>query len=163
MIRLRLVLTVAATFAMLAACTGGGDDRNAALSAVEQKERKKEYSCSETADHVLGKPKDTIYAYVRSDCLNAHAAKDPTPADSDWGDGAGWIKDFDNDADSLINNSKYWVAFYSKPDYKGDAFCVGPGRWVNKLYLYGDSEGSWSNSISSHKRVSGKKCSRRFG
>lgn len=160
--RLKLVLTAAAIVALLAACTGG-DERNAAPNALQQREQKKEQTCSETADDVLGKPKDTIYAYVRSDCLKAHGAKDPTPADSDWGDGKGWIKDFDNEADSLINNSKYWVAFYSKPDYKGDAFCVRPGLWVNKLYLYDDSDGSWSNSISSHKRVSGEKCARRFG
>src|SRR5262245_13694503 len=101
--RLKLVLTAGATIALLAACTGG-DAHEAALNAARQK---KELTCSQTADHVLGKPKDTIYAYVRSDCLNAHGAKDPTPADSDWGDGDGWVKDFDNEADSLINNSKY--------------------------------------------------------
>lgn len=164
--RMRLVMTTATTAAVLAVGSGAvqlltpADDRTDALSRGSAK---KDHNCSETVDDVLGKPNDTIYLYVRSSCKGSHGAKDPTPADGDWGDGAGWIKDFDNEADSLINNTDHWVAFYSKPGYRGDSFCVRPGRWVNKLYLYDDSKGSWSNSISSHKEVSGKKCNRRFG
>lgn len=154
-------MTAATVVTLLAAC--GGPAPQDGKSRAQQAQAKQDHTCSETADDVLGKPNDTIYLYVRSDCKGSNGAKDPTPEDSDWGDGAGWIKDFDNEADSLINNGKYWVEFYSKPDYKGDSFCVRPGRWVNKLYLYGDSAGSWSNSISSHQRVSEKSCSRRFG
>jgi hypothetical protein len=68
--------------------------------------------------------------------------------------------------DSIVNTTDRNVAFFNEPGYEGDSFCVRPGEYVRRLYLYGDGSGTndwWSNSISSHKFVAAKDCDRWFG
>lgn len=60
------------------------------------------------------------------------------------------------------------MEFYTRTGWsdKGDRFCVRPRHYVTKLYMYGDGKdeaGSWSNSISSHRRVDPSVCKRFFG
>ena len=113
-------------------------------------------NCHETADKYQGA--GNLYLYSTEYCGGAHGAKDDSGADRHYGDGAGQIKDFDNKAVSIVNTTGQHVEFYNYPEYnsghpEGDSFCLRPGHWVNRLSLYGDGDGSWGNSISSHRLV----------
>lgn len=122
-----------------------------------------ELDCRETADEYENKGR--IYLYTRSSCDGANDAWDDDN-DSDYGDGKGRIKKFDNRADSIVNTTKRNVEFYNLPGYKGKSFCVRPGEYVHRLFVYGDGSGTnhwWSNSISSHRFVSAGSCDRWFG
>jgi hypothetical protein len=130
-------------------------------------EAAREKDCRATNNSLPSSDKH-IYLYAVSKCEDRHGAKDDSAADRDYGDGKGQVKDFDNKAGSLINHSDATVEFYTRPGYsdKGDRFCVRPGHYVTKLYMYGDGKdekGSWSNSISSHRMVDPKNCKRFFG
>ncbi|MGH3905352.1 MAG: peptidase inhibitor family I36 protein [Pseudonocardiaceae bacterium] len=118
--------------------------------------------CRETANTY--KDNDKLYLYARSYCEGAHDRWDDD--DSDYGDDKGRIKDFDNKVDSIVNTTDENVAFFNEPNYHGDSFCVRPGEYVRRLYVYGDGSGTndwWSNSISSHKFVAANDCDRWFG
>jgi hypothetical protein len=112
-----------------------------------------------------------VYLYGRSYCKGSHDAKDDAN-DSDYRDVKGNVQNFDNEVDSIINKHKTKsVKFYNYPDYnkgheaEGDTFCVRPGHYVRRLYIYGDGGGNnwWSNSISSHEFVDAGDCDRWFG
>jgi hypothetical protein len=124
--------------------------------------------CHETADKYRGA--GNIYLYRGTYCSGGHDAKDDSAEDSDHGDGAGQITDFDNRADSIINTTDKHVEFFNYPDYnrgypEGDSFCLRPDAWVNQISKYGDGHQSWSNSISSHRLVDDpeRECDRWFG
>lgn len=165
----RLALTSTAAIAVLMA---GGVSAAAmapdARPAVEARPaRALEKDCRATAN---GLPSDDnhVYLYTVQKCGGGNDAKDDSTEDRDYGDGKGQIKDFDNQAGSLINHSDHTVEFYTRPGYsdEGDRFCVRPGHYVTKLYMYGDGKqeaGNWSNSISSHRKVDPGKCKRFFG
>ncbi|GAB3921614.1 hypothetical protein GCM10029976_008910 [Kribbella albertanoniae] len=159
--RARLTLAAAATAAAVLV-TGG-----ASSTAAEEPDTKAGKDCRETSES-LPIENDYVYLYSESKCAGAHDAKDDSSRDSDYGDGKGQIKDFDNQAGSLINHSDSTVEFYTRTGYShaGDRFCVRPRHYVTKLYMYGDGKqeaGSWSNSISSHRQVSPADCKRFFG
>ncbi len=119
--------------------------------------------CRETA--ITYEDNDKLYLYGRSYCKGAHDRWDDDN-DSDYGDDKGKIKDFDNKVDSIVNTTDENVAFFNEPNYQGDSFCVRPGEYVRRLYVYGDGSGTndwWSNSISSHKFVAANDCDRWFG
>jgi hypothetical protein len=125
-------------------------------------------NCHETADKYQGA--GNLYLYSTNYCAGANDAEDNSGADSDYGDGAGQIKDYDNKANSIVNTTDKTIKFYNYPNYnsghaEGDSFCLRPGHWVNRLVLYGDNEGNWQNSISSHRLVDDPKtmCDRWFG
>ena len=92
-------------------------------------------NCHETADKYQGA--GNIYLYGTDYCDGANGAKDDSGADSDYGDGAGQVKDFDNKAHSIVNTTAKTAKFYNYPNYnaghpEGDSFCVRPGHWVNR-------------------------------
>jgi hypothetical protein len=123
------------------------------------------FNCHETADEYADAK--TVYLYSSPDCDGGNDASDKD-ADQDHGDGQGEIKDFDNQADSIVNTTDRHVEFYNYPGYnaghpEGDSFCLRPGQWINKLSAYGDNDGTWSNSISSHRLVDASECDRWFG
>lgn len=130
----------------------------------------KEKDCNQTESDYH--EKGYVYLYRYENCKGAHDARDKSDADSDYGDGEGQVKDFDNRTDSIVNTTTSHVKFYNYPNYnknagdKGDSFCVGPGEWVTRLQFYGDGDGDhgwWKNSISSHRKVSEDECGRWFG
>lgn len=126
-------------------------------------EPRAELDCRDTANKYEEEKK--IFLYKRSSCVAANDAWDDGN-DSDYGDGKGRVKKFNNRADSIVNTTKHNVAFYNRPGYQGKNFCVRPGEYVHRLYVYGDGAGTndwWSNSISSHRFVAAKKCDRWFG
>jgi hypothetical protein len=115
-----------------------------------------------------------VYFYASEKCDGANGAKDNSGGDSDHGDNEGQIKNWDNNADSIVNTTNSHIEFYNYPGYnetpagkeKGDRFCLGPGEWINSLQYYGDADGTndwWRNSISSHRKVSADRCTRWFG
>lgn len=165
----RLALTSAAATAVL--MTGGvtaaamAPDSRPAVQAGP--ERALEKDCHATARD-LPNSDNHVYLYTEAKCKSDNDAKDDSPEDRDYGDGKGQIKDFDNQAGSLINHSDHTVEFYTRTAYSdaGDRFCVRPGHYVTKLYMYGDGKqekGNWSDSISSHRKVDPLKCKRYFG
>ncbi|MET9273611.1 hypothetical protein [Kribbella sp. NPDC003557] len=164
----RLVLTSAATGVLMVGGVSAAALTPEAGPAVKAgAEGTRENDCRATANSLPSSDKH-IYLYTASKCKGANDAKDDSAADSDYGDGEGQIKDFDNKAGSLINHSDATVEFYTRTKYSddGDRFCVRPGHYVTKLYMYGDGKaeaGNWSNSISSHRRVDPDKCKRFFG
>ena len=112
---------------------------------------------------------DKLYLYRGTYCKGEHDGK-ADKSDSDYGDGKGQVKDLDNAVDSIVNTTKKTIKFYNYPEYnkghsEGDSFCLRPDAWVNKISLYGDGSGTWSNSISSHRVVDDPKkdCDRWFG
>lgn len=123
-----------------------------------------ELNCRETAAKYANSGQ--IYLYDGDSCAGGNDAKD-NGNDSDYGDGKGNVKAFDNKAGSVLNTTSKPVKFYTYPKYnsggQGDSFCLAPGHWVNELWHYGDTSGSWSNSISSHRLVNPADCSRWFG
>lgn len=127
-----------------------------------------ELNCHETADEYENSGYLFLYADIY--CRGGNDAKDNSDKDEDYGDGAGQIKDFDNRADSIVNTTPSHIKFYNYPKAnsghpEGDTFCVRPGHWVNRFSKYGDGHKSWSNSISSHEKVTDpdKECDRWFG
>lgn len=125
-------------------------------------------NCHETADKYQSA--GNLYLYSTNYCDGANDAKDDSGADSDYGDGEGQIKNYDNKAYSIVNTTDKTIKFYNYPNYnkdrpEGDSFCLRPGHWVNRLVLYGDNDGSWQNSISSHRLVDDPAavCDRWFG
>ncbi len=125
----------------------------------------KPFNCHETADEYA--EAKTLYLYSAPDCAGSNGGKD-RDNDENHGDGAGDIKDFDNQTDSIVNTTDRHIEFYNYPKYndghpEGDSFCVRPGQWVNQLSLYGDNDKSWSDSISSHRLVDAGDCDRWFG
>lgn len=144
-------------------------DRTVSARVVGKARAAGEMDCRATANSFDNN--GYVYLYGSSYCKGAHDEKDETN-DSDYGDGEGYIKDFDNKVDSIINKHKTKsVEFYNYPDYNkgepgGDSFCVRPGHYVRRLYLYSDGSGTnnwWSNSISSHRFVEPESCDRWFG
>lgn len=138
--------------------------------SVKTAQKRADFDCNETEEEFH--EKGYVYLYRYEHCKGGHDARDKTPADSDYGDGEGYVKDFDNRTDSIINTTTSHVEFYNYPNYnkgagdKGDSFCVGPGEWVNRLQFYGDADGKddwWKNSISSHRKVKESDCDRWFG
>ena len=130
-------------------------------------ETAREKDCRATANSLPSSDKH-IYLYTAKNCENAHGAKDDSGEDRDHGDSEGQIQKWDNNAGSLINHSDATVEFYTRTGWsdQGDRFCVRPGHYVTKLYMYGDGKeeaGNWSNSISSHREVKPDKCKRFFG
>lgn len=164
----RLVLTSVATAVLMVggvSATAMGPAAGPTVKAGAEGAREKD--CRATAKGLPSSDKH-IYLYTEAKCKNAHGAKDDSDADRDYGDGKGQIKDFDNKAGSLINHSDATVEFYTRTAYSGagDRFCVRPGHYVTKLYMYGDGKdeaGNWSSSISSHRKVKPDKCQRFFG
>lgn len=131
-----------------------------------------ELDCNQTAHEYENS--GYVYFYSREKCDGGNGAKDNSGGDSDHGDDAGQVKNWDNEIDSIVNTTDSHIEFYNYPDYNetaegkanGDRFCVGPGEWVNALQYYGDASGNkdwWRNSISSHRKVSASTCSRWFG
>lgn len=124
-------------------------------------------NCHETADKYLGA--GNLYLYSTNYCDGPNDAKDSSGADSDYGDTAGQIQNYDNKANSIVNTTGKHIKFYNYPNYnaghpEGDSFCVRPGHWVNRLVLYGDNNETWQNSISSHRLVDDPaECDRWFG
>lgn len=125
-------------------------------------------NCHETADKY--QDSGNVYLYGADYCGGANGAKDDSGEDSDYGDGAGQVKDFDNKTVSIVNTTGKTVEFYNYPDYnaghpEGDTFCLRPGQWVNRTVLYGDNQGTWQSSISSHRLVDdpATECDRWFG
>jgi phospholipase D-like protein len=124
-------------------------------------------NCHETADKYQGS--GNLYLYSTNYCAGPNDAKDNSGADRDYGDGEGQIKNYDNKANSIVNTTSKTIKFYNYPNYnaghpEGDTFCLRPGHWVNRTALYGDDEGSWQNSISSHRLVDDPNlCDRWFG
>lgn len=115
-----------------------------------------------------------VYLYSREKCADGNGAKDNSGGDSDHADNEGQIKNWGNNADSIVNTTNSHIEFYNYPHYnetpagkeKGDRFCLGPGEWINSLQYYGDADGAkdwWRNSISSHRKVSADRCTRWFG
>lgn len=126
-----------------------------------------ELNCHETADKYADQNK--VYLYRGTYCDGGNDGN-ATKSDSDYGDGAGEVKDVDNAVDSIVNTTGKHIKFYNYPDYnsghpEGDTFCLRPGAWVNRISRYGDNSGSWSNSTSSHQVVEDpeKECDRWFG
>jgi hypothetical protein len=164
----RLVLTSAATAVLMVGGVSAAAMAPKAGPAVKTgAESAREKDCRATANSLPSSDKH-IYLYTESKCKNANGAKDDSGKDRDYGDGEGQVKDFDNKAGSLINHSDATVEFYTRPGWsdEGDRFCVRPGHYVTKLYMYGDGKneaGNWSNSISSHREVKPDKCKRFFG
>ncbi|GAA1671837.1 hypothetical protein GCM10009745_13170 [Kribbella yunnanensis] len=154
--RTRLALASAATVAAVLVTTGGVSSTAAAGG-----------DCRHTSEG-LPIDNDYVYLYTRANCAGAHDAKDDSTKDEDYGDGKGQVKDFDNQAGSLINHSDWTMEFYTRTKWsdQGDRFCVRPRHYVTKLYMYGDGKqeaGNWSNSISSHRKVNPADCKRFFG
>ena len=130
----------------------------------------KDLTCNQTESKYH--EKGYVYLYRYENCKGSHDARDKSTGDSDYGDGKGQIKDFDNKADSIVNTTTSHVEFYNYPNYnkdageKGDSFCLGPGEWITRLQYYGDADGTndwWKNSISSHRKVKEEDCDRWFG
>lgn len=158
----RLIVGIAATGAVLLTAGAGAAGTGAATKAERD-----DKGCQATATSFENNGK--VYLYGGSYCDGAHDEWDDDN-DSDYGDGKGRIKDFDNEVDSIINKHKSKsVKFYNYPKYNeddGDSFCVRPGHYVRRLYVYGDGGGTndwWSNSISSHEFVDEGECDRWFG
>lgn len=153
------------------AADSAGDPAVGAAPTVEAAQKKGELNCNQTEDEYH--EKGYVYLYRYENCKGSNDARDKSPADSDYGDGKGQIKDLDNKTDSIINTTTSHVKFYNYPNYnkgagdKGDSFCVGPGEWVTRLQFYGDADGGtdqwWKNSISSHRKVKEEDCGRWFG
>ncbi|MBN6039815.1 phospholipase D-like domain-containing protein [Amycolatopsis sp. 195334CR] len=123
-------------------------------------------NCHQTADKYLGA--GALYLYGEDKCAGGHDAKDTSGGDRDHGDGEGQVKNYDNQVNSLVNTTAKHVKFFNYPNYneghpEGRTFCVRPGQWVNSLLPYGDNQGSWENSISSHKLVEPAECTRWLG
>ncbi|MGW7683461.1 peptidase inhibitor family I36 protein [Kribbella sp. NPDC054772] len=166
MIKLTLLAT-AATASLLA---GGAAHTTAAPPRTETADTAAatvaaaELNCRQTAAKYA--KSGYVFLYARDDCAGSNDAKDKGN-DSDYGDGKGAIKAFDNKTASVLNTSSRPVKFYTYPKYnsggKGDSFCLAPGRWVNVLWHYGDTSGNWAKSISSHRMVTAAECSRWFG
>ncbi|RZT17429.1 hypothetical protein EV649_4969 [Kribbella sp. VKM Ac-2569] len=164
----RLVLTSAATAVLMVGGVSAAAMAPKAGPAVKTgAEKARGNDCHATVNSLPSSDKH-IYLYKAPNCGGAHDAKDDSTKDRDYGDGEGQIKDFDNQAGSLINHSNVTMEFYTRTAYsdKGDRFCVRPGHYVTKLKMYGDGKaeaGNWSNSISSHRKVDPDKCKRFFG
>ncbi|QFU90272.1 phosphatidylserine/phosphatidylglycerophosphate/cardiolipin synthase family protein [Amycolatopsis sp. YIM 10] len=123
-------------------------------------------NCHKTADKYLNA--GYLYLYGADKCAGANDAKDNSGGDRDHGDNEGQVKNYDNQVNSLVNTTAKHVKFFNYPDYneghpEGHSFCVRPGQWVNSLLPYGDNQGSWENSISSHKLVEANECGRWLG
>ncbi|GAA1716572.1 hypothetical protein GCM10009745_76360 [Kribbella yunnanensis] len=164
----RMVLTSAATVALMVGGAGAAAMTPESRPAVPAgAEAAREKDCRATANSLPSSDKH-IYLYAVPKCEGSHGAKDDSDKDGDYDDGEGQIKHFDNLTVSLINHSDATVEFYTRTKYshEGDRFCVRPGHYVTKLYMYGDGKeeaGNWSNSISSHRRVKPADCKRFFG
>jgi hypothetical protein len=153
--------------ALFAGCAGTSAEQPE--YAAKPAAAKGELNCKETEKKYRDKGYVYFYRYER--CRGGNDARD-RDNDKDHGDGKGDIEQFDNKADSIVNTTKSHVKFYNYPNYnrdagtKGDSFCLGPGEWINRLQFYGDADGKhdwWKNSISSHRKVQAKSCSRWFG
>jgi hypothetical protein len=123
-----------------------------------------ELDCRETADRY--KDRNRIHLYTYSYCEGGNDAWSPAEDDPNYNDDKGPIRKFNNRTDSIVNTTKKHVAFYNEPNYEGDNFCLRPGNYIRRLYVYGDGGGTndwWSNSISSHKLVDAGDCDRWFG
>lgn len=148
---------VIAALASALALTAGVGAARADVSTAE-------LDCRETA-HAY-KDENRLYLYAESYCKDGNDAWAPATDDKDYGDDKGPIKNFSNKADSIVNTTKKNVAFYNAPNYQGDNFCLRPGTYIRRLYVYGDGGGTndwWSNSISSHQLVDAGECDRWFG
>lgn len=149
----RLIVALAGALAL----TGGVGAAQAEVSTAE-------LDCRETADAY--KDKNRLYLYAESYCKGGNDAWAPATDDENYGDDKGPIKKFGNKTDSIVNTTKKNIAFYNEPNFQGDSFCLRPGNYIRRLYVYGDGGGTndwWSNSISSHKLVNEDGCDRWFG
>jgi hypothetical protein len=164
----RLVLTAAATAVLMVGGVSAAAIAPRSAPVVKAgSESAREKDCRATVNS-LPSSNNFVYLYKEDDCGGANGAKDDSGEDRDHGDGRGQIKDFDNQAGSLINHSVHTVEFYTRTRYsdEGDRFCVRPGHYVTKLDMYGDGKdeaGNWKKSISSHRKVNPGKCKRFFG
>jgi hypothetical protein len=169
----QLIVGIAAVGAVLLTAGAGvaaSPSETVAPKARANAEPKADRGCQATANSFENN--GYVYLYGRSYCKGSHDAKDDGN-DSDYRDVKDNVQNFDNEVDSIINKHKTKsVKFYNYPNYnkgheaEGDTFCVRPGHYVRRLYIYGDGGGNnnwWSNSISSHEFVDPGDCDRWFG